>query len=75
MCYHKFFDSHGFNPIFQKKLTFARNYLYEKTLRIWALIEAKIFFQSGVSVFSNLTGLSRVKINRRLKMLKRTMMI
>ena len=45
---------------FKKKLTFVRNHLNEKTLRIWAATEAKMFGHGGVSALSKVTGLSKV---------------
>ena len=55
---------------FKKKLTFVRNHLNEKTLRIWAATEAKMFGHGGVSALSKVTGLSRATIHRGFKDLK-----
>lgn len=55
---------------FKKKLTFVKNHLNEKTLRIWAATEAKMLGHGWVSILSKVTGLSRATIHRGLKDLK-----
>jgi transposase len=55
---------------FKKKLTFVKDHLNERTLRIWAATEAKMFGHGGITALSEATGLSRSTIHRGLKDLK-----
>ena len=55
---------------FKKKLSFVIDHLNERTLRIWAATEAKMFGHGGVTALSIVTGLSRATIHRGLKDIK-----
>ena len=55
---------------FKKKLSFVSPHLNERTLRIWAATEAKMFGHGGVTALSKATGLSRSTIHLGLKDLK-----
>lgn len=55
---------------FKKKLALVSRHLNERTLRIWAATEAKMFGHGGVTALSKATGLSRSTIHLGLKDLK-----
>ena len=55
---------------FRKKFNLVSSHLNEKTRRIWAATEAKIYGYGGITILSSATGLSRDTISLGLKELK-----
>jgi transposase len=55
---------------FRKKFNLVSSHLNEKTRRIWAATEAKIYGYGGITILSEATGLSRDTISLGLKELK-----
>jgi hypothetical protein len=56
--------------IFKKKFNLVKPFLNEKTLRIWAATESKIFGYGGVTLLHKVTGLARTTIALGLEDLK-----
>lgn len=55
---------------FRRKFNLVSSHLNEKTRRIWAATEARIYGYGGITILSQATGLSRDTISLGLKELK-----
>ena len=62
-CHNKCMKKNDLIKNVRTKYELISRHLNEKTLRIWAASEAKLFGHGGVSILSEITGLSRATIH------------